>query len=240
MKLAVCDDDPIFLTHFLPMLHEQLRGSGYHFTVQDLSDAETLIAKHKDFKYDAVFLDIEMPGMDGLEAAKQLKRIQNQTLVIFVSSFEEQVYSSIKCSPFRFLRKSRIEEELPEIIADMASHLLKNDMQYSIDLGNTKIKLLINDIKYIESKKNDLYFFTKTGVYQKKLTMSQAEKEFQGFRFIRIHTSYLVNERWITSMNRKEVILEIKEGENEIRLPVSRKKATSVLEQFSKYMRVTL
>ena len=59
-----------------------------------------------------MFLDIDMPGISGLEIAKKLREENSDIILIFVSAHEQYVFESIEYSPFRYIRKSRIEKEL--------------------------------------------------------------------------------------------------------------------------------
>ena len=63
-----------------------------------------------------VFMDIDMPGLSGMETAALLRERNCNTTLIFVSSYEHFVFESIRYMPFRFIRKSLYQEEVPEAL----------------------------------------------------------------------------------------------------------------------------
>ncbi len=113
LKIAVCDDDPIMLDFVSKNANTLLAQSGAgHTTVRFLSGTEFLKA-HKAAPFDVVFLDIDMPKISGFDVAEQINNI-NETLIIFVTSHDELVYSSIRFRPFRFIRKTFLKMNFPK------------------------------------------------------------------------------------------------------------------------------
>lgn len=120
MRIAICDDDTNFANTLKILI---AKGTYPPNDIPDIfvcSDGSSLFSDIPD--YDAVFLDIDIPVFNGFQIAEQLNRL-GETLIIFVTMHDELVYSSIKFQPFRFIRKSRLESELPEVLSALIKQL---------------------------------------------------------------------------------------------------------------------
>ena len=85
----------------------------------------------KNESIDVILLDIDMPHISGLQIANEIRKEINITL-IFVSAHDEMVFDAIQYQPFRYIRKTRLDEELPQVLEDVFELLKDKDDKYTI------------------------------------------------------------------------------------------------------------
>ena len=106
MNCVICDDDPLFAEQLEERIREQCVQNDWEYRCRQ-ADAQTLLAL--DFSaVDVLFLDIEMPDVNGLEAAKQIRQRYDDLLLVFVTGFIDYAPSGYKVHAFRYLLKSRL------------------------------------------------------------------------------------------------------------------------------------
>ena len=228
MKIAICDDDTCFLNRFKTKVCTLLSVLSDQFVITEYDNGKQCISEIMD--YDVVFLDIDMPDVTGLEIADYINK-NASTLIIFVTEHDGLVYSSIKFQPFRFLRKSYLNEELPEALHALAQKIKSRKMIFKTKLGDTVIE--IDKLMYIEIYIHQLMFHTlNNDLLEGYGSLAALEKTLVPMDFIRVHNSYLVNCRFIYSIETNKIILDNKEE-----IPLSRHRAGKVNEQFADYLR---
>lgn len=232
MRIAVCDDEPIFLISFQDILKRHLEILEIPYEINCYSNGQKFLKQIE--KFDAVFLDIDMPEMDGLEIAAYINHVHPMP-VLFLTAHDELVYSSIRFQPFRFIRKDYIESELEEAVCALNKHILirlKNSF-LSLHTPSGSITLRVKDIKYAEVYDHVIKIHTiegeKFSCYGK---LSDYEKQWEKHGFIRTHKSYLVNGLYIYSIRENTVVLD--SGEE---ILLSRRRKTAVKEKFETLMR---
>lgn len=140
-----------------------------------------------------LFLDINMPTRTGFELAEKLNRYYPDTIIIFVSAYDNFVYSSFEYSPFRFLRKSHLEKELPGAFIKAVESCMSKDETLVFTTIDGDVSLRAKDIYYFEGQKN-YYIIHCDGIDHKcRGTISQIEDQTQNLDFYRIHAAYIVN-----------------------------------------------
>ena len=228
VNIALCDDDVDFLNKFKAVLDEKLLRYSEDFSITEFTSGEKCIAEIE--KFDAVFLDIDMPGISGLDVAAYINK-NARTLIIFVTSYDELVYSSIKFRPFRFLRKTHLDDELDEAVKSICETLKTHLIIVKTEDGETVID--INNLIYIEVFGHKLVFHCANDHSVKSngtLSMYEKAKEFEDF--LRVHNSYLVNSKFIYSIETAFVIMD-----DRSQIPLSRHLADNVKKKFSEYLR---
>lgn len=116
INIALCDDEQESLDILKKELDKEAEKLNIKISTSAYDDGNKvldLICKNKE-DFDILFLDIDMPGISGLEIAKRLREENSDIILIFVSAHEQYVFESIEYSPFRYIRKSRIGDELLE------------------------------------------------------------------------------------------------------------------------------
>ncbi len=109
MKIAICDDEQVFIDAIKSRVSRVLSENGIDdFQIYEYSSGEELINVQTTEKFDAVFLDINMPDMDGRIAAKNLRAISHDLLLAFFSSHDEFVYESFEVSPIGYIRQGTL------------------------------------------------------------------------------------------------------------------------------------
>lgn len=228
MKIAICDDERIFTDIFREKLEMTAEKCGIECTVSAFLNGAEMISMLN--RFDAVFLDVDMPGLSGEETAEYIIGLEKTLPIIFVTNHDDFVFSSFRYRPFGFLRKIYIDSELEDIIKRLDKYLAEIERCYTFNSHNKLISVRFNDINYIEVYGHETLVHTANAVLTTSKALSAIEKELSEYGFIRTHKSYIVNTRYIFSVERNSIILS--NGEN---LPVSRNKLTDVKQMMIKF-----
>lgn len=230
IKIAVCDDDKKFSARLKFLIDEYFAKQDIGSNVTSYNRGTVFLTEGIDCN--AVFLDIEMPDMDGFEVAEQ---IRSNTLIVFVTTHNELVYSSLKFRPFRFIRKAYLEEELPEALEAVNKEIarLNAGSKFILKTRSGDVLLNINNIEYMEIYTHSIQIYTVNGeVLECYGSLSELEKQLKGFGFVRTHKSYLVNCRYIFSIEKNRIVLD-----NKTEIPLSRYRVDTVRSKFSNHLR---
>jgi len=234
MRIAVCDDNNATLKVLNKSITNAFSKFTDKFNVTVFSDGTVLLNEHKKEPFDIVFLDIDMPDITGFEIAEKLNQ-DKETFIIFITSHDEFVYSSIKFQPFRFIRKSHLDQELSEAVSSSTEAYNKKIMgkRYSFQTPKGEVFLDLKKVTYIEIYGHWLKISMDDGNKVECYgSLSELEENLSPFDFVRVHKSYLVNCRYIYSLQTRQVVLDDKTV-----IPLSRYKAENVRARYKKYLR---
>ena len=235
VRAAICDDEKTMLNQLKERVLSEYKRQDIEASVEIFVSGGELLKAHKENAFDVVFLDIDMPRINGFYIAES---INENTLIVFVTSHDELVYSSIKFRPFRFIRKSHLENELSEALNAVNVEISKRNagQKFPLRTKNGEVFLDIGNIEYIE-----IYgHWLKVSVLGSEPiecygSLSVLEEQLAAFDFVRVHKSYLVNLKFIYSIEKTQVILDDKTA-----IPLSRYKAADVKTKFKNYLRSAL
>lgn len=235
IRAAICDDEPTILDYLHEHISSEFKHQDADIHIDKYTSGKDFLSFHKVKSYDVVFLDIDMPEINGFEIAGQ---ISEKALIIFVTMHDELVYSSLKFRPFRFIRKTYLDNELPEtlesIITEVAKRNLNSKFAFQTKSGETFVDL--NNVIFIEIYGHWLRVCRKDGEPLECYgSLSNFEKQLEEYDFVRTHKSFLVNCKYIFSIEKNQVVLDDKTV-----IPLSRYKVDVVKDKFKKLIRSTL
>lgn len=216
-RIVVCDDEKEILNYILQKVEAGFEQSVFSVNCMAVSDARELVALLQNEPVDIIFLDIDMPFFSGLDIAKMITEKGLKTLLVFVTSYDALVYQTFAYRPFAFIRKSFFQEEIGDIIKRLEQELLSWREELVLQKAQEIVRILVEDIYYIEASGNYIDIYTKNGIERYRMTLANMENELKGRSFLRCHKGYLVNIRHINRMKNNEI--ELTDGS---KLPVGR------------------
>ena len=207
IKIGICDDEKIFLDKILEMVQKYLSEKNIKADIDTFTDGKSLVEGYRE--YDILFLDIEMPILDGMETAKRIREMNSQTLIIFVTSSQEMVYKAFEVKTFRYLVKPIEYNELMIVLDAAIEELNKiGDETITVEITQRKyIKILVSEIIYIEKIRRKIIIHTKEKSYESNINIRDIEILLMEKNFYRTYTSYLVNMECIKDYDKNSVIL---------------------------------
>lgn len=234
--IAICDDEPAFLELLGSLISEEFRKRALNVRVPAYDKADGLLNElKKSDDIDAVFSDIAMPGINGIQAGKWLRNNTANTPLIYVSNRDDMVFKTFQARPLQYIRKDRLREELPAVIDELIKELQnrKKDDAFEVTADNREIfRFHKDEIMYIEVTGKECRVWVTDK--RENVTVRCRLKVFEDFLedkgFIKIHKSFLVNYRFIFQIRATEVLLD-----NETLLPISRHRLNEVKEKFMEY-----
>ena len=232
--IAICDDDITMLTYLKERIQQSFSDNNAVCHISAYSDSAQLYELLDTQEFDMIFLDIDMPQITGFDLAKKTVRVHPQMLIIFVTSHEELVFPTFQYSPFRFLRKDYFDQEIDEAVQAAVQSISERNRMLEIATTEGVQYVYLSEILYFESEKNYLNIITKRGPIRCRETISRQEKELAGTGFIRVHSGYLVNQKYIYSIDNECVRLR---SRNYPQVPLSRRRRDQVIAEFQKYIR---
>ena len=208
IRIAIVDDEEIILKSIRKKTEDLLNELKVDFEIYDYTDGTILLKEFKNVRFDIVFLDIEMPGISGLEIAQRIRDEEENVDIIFITNKDDLVYDSIKFAPFRFIRKFRFETEISEALNKYICKYDKNNLMYVFSTLYGKKQVPVMQIKYIEVKSHKLHIHKINEIFTVSGNLNDIEEIFNQYGFMKIHQSYLVNYRFIKLIKRTSVILD--------------------------------
>lgn len=212
IRIAICDDDREYGA-WLEMVIFQRFGSGVEIT-QYSSGEDYLV--DAELMHELIFLDVEMPGMDGIETAARIRKENRNAVLIFISGVRNPTPESFKVAPYRYLLKSfsneELEKELEDIFAETKRIFAEEYLVCEKDGHSVRTNLL--DILYISIVRGGCQVHvyngksTEDSLVREKLAVLAKKLEEKDFAYA--HNSYLVNLRNVDSFSKTEVVLKDK------------------------------
>lgn len=220
MRVAICDDDIRQIAVIESYIKAWSQQQETPIKVQTFTSAENFLIDwtSKDM-FDAVFLDIRMGKMTGVELAEHIRSQGSKMSIVFVTADREFVFRGYDVGALHYLVKPLSQEDCFKCLDRMSEHLASEETGSLLVMGDGKtIRVKLSDIIYLESLSH--YVGVKTAEstlrYRKKFSDLEAELEGKS-EFVKIHRSYIVNLKYVDALESDYLSLE--NGEE---LPVSR------------------
>jgi len=236
LKIAICDDEKVFINEFKDILEEYLNKKGILYEINVFYSGEELTDPVMDIhKFDIIFLDIGMKSMDGMSTAKKIRESNKSIYIVFVTVFADFMADGYKVDAVRYILKNKdnLKEAVYECVDAIQEkmHYMVVKKEYAFQEGVKNISL--DRLLYVESKLHKLEFYLlEDGMKKYTLykTLNALEDELSAYRFLRIHQSYLVNMKYIRELVRYKVILY-----NDISLDIPKARYKEVEKRYVEY-----
>lgn len=150
---------------------------------------------------DVIFLDIEMPGLGGIEVAKSLNGLKKVPLIVFATAYPKFAVEAFRINAIDYLLKPYDPGQLKQTMGRIRMRLLpERETQAANPLGKLAVEhegeidyISVKDILYISPEGKNTKIVTATYKYKAKFALKELESRLGSFNFFRIHKSYLVN-----------------------------------------------
>lgn len=210
-NIAICDDEKVALELLGSSLRGALRTRNVDASIETFSRPRELLLRMQTTSFDLLFLDIEMPGMTGLELAQRLRREGNLIDIIYISNREDLVFDALRTNPRGFIRKNRLIQDVSGVIDTYMAYKKANEQPKTLIVRERDqvMYLAIDKLQYIEGsgKTQMAHVLGKDAPMELHKSMQELEKELTPQGFLRIHKGYLLNYRFIRRIGDNEVSL---------------------------------
>ncbi len=205
MQIAVCDDEKEIRDLFAQKIRKLYPGAGLLLYE---SGEELLLS---DEEPDILLLDIQMPGKNGMETAKELRRKNKQVIIIFVTALDDFVFEAFDVGAFHYLVKPFDDRKFAEVLhnaTEQSKNRKKPEMpSLLINTGGKHIAVNLEDLVYAEVFDRKLILHTMDAEIEYYGKMKELEEKV-GNEFFRTNSSYLVNFGFIRKYDATTVYLE--------------------------------
>ena len=234
IRIAICDDEKDAVAQHEDIVKSSLQscGIGYEITTYTQSDNLLFDITDDSFFYDLVLLDIEMPGLTGMELADKIKPYLPNVKIIFITSHIEYAIDAFELSIFRYVPKNDLYNRLTAAVVDAAKLIeLEAGKEYIIQSAGRMEKIPYRDILYIQRDggKNSM-ICSRLGTSKVRKSLQQIFEELGTPEFIFIDRGYIVN--IIQIMKISNSMAYLKNGET---LPISRSHLQDVKQQINRF-----
>jgi len=230
----IVDDESLALSRLKRLLNEN--------GIEDITAFDNPIEALKEItktKFDAVFLDISMPNITGLELADSIIQLEPKTFIIFQTAYSEFALEAYKSGGMGYLVKPIESNDIKNILEKVRNFKNSSDEQSKKILGKRGDKLYlidISDIYYIKADLDEVIIRIKDADAYVRRKIGDLETLLSGKNFFRVHRSYIVNVDKIKSMRSveqskleisfegiSEIITSSKEGAKDFREYIERR-----------------
>lgn len=200
----------------------------------EASNVREAIEKLKDVGADIMFLDVNMPGADGLQLAEALTKLKCPPYVIFVTAYSEHAVKAFEVNATDYLVKPVETERLQQALNKVAGLISSQGRptaseRIPVEKGGKKLLIPATKITYVMAKDDYSYLHTETDRYLSTVSLAQLESKLEPLGFFRVHRRYLVNLAAVSEVDPVSggTLLLTLNGEEE-QIPVSRRRVAAL------------
>ena len=206
LRIAICDDMPEALSQIKDMILHWNSGPE-QLIVHTFQDADALLSAHAASSFDIIFLDVIMPLLNGIEAARELRQLDRNVKIVFLTTSSEYAMESYTVKANNYLLKPVISEVLHRCLDELHEEILAQEKHITIRGTNAVHRIPIGKIEYIEAQNKQVLFVLTDGTtFQAAQPLySLEDKLLVTDGFFKCHRSYIVNLYQIATFTLKEI-----------------------------------
>lgn len=233
-QIAVCDDDERELTRLLELLSEYRQAHGLDVVCKPFRNGIDLLADLRTGMYSLVLLDMLMPGFSGIQTAREIRAVDQNVKLLFLTSSPEFAVESYAVGAFHYLLKpARAEALFPILDRAFAEIIIPTQACLTIKSKSGLSRMPFSRLEYVEVLgKTVCFHLVDGGVLETTGTLATYEAELLARpEFLKVHRSYLLNLAQVETLERAEAVTRKKH-----RIPVSRSLYTQVKERYLRHL----
>lgn len=231
-NVAIIEDDASDYAFLKTLLDQYAQENGIGFNVTYFRNADSFLFEYQPV-YDLIFMDIMMPGTNGMDSAKKLRSIDKDTLLIFITTISRLAIEGYSVNAFDYILKpldypsfslklKRALDFLPE----------KEEGLYEIRSENGKTLIRQADIIYVEVMNHNLTIHTKDGDFRTYGSLKSAAAQLSDRCFERCSSSFLINLNYVSRIDGNQLYL----GQGGP-VSISRSQKQRFVERFHRYLK---
>lgn len=230
MRIAIVEDSKEDQKTLEELIGQYGERETDEISCEAFSDAVKFIDGYA-FDFDVIFMDIEMPYLNGMNAAKKLREIDPYVCLVFVTNLTQFAMQGYSVNAVDYVVKPVLKERLFAVMKKVAGIIdgMPKESLFVKSAGGAVKKVNLSSILYITTEDHLVLFHTTNGTIEEWATMSEIEKKLPD-TFVRCNKGILVNLHYVTGVEGNDVLI------NHERLPVSRLRKKEFLTQLTKYI----
>lgn len=220
ITVAIVEDDPVECERLRKMLRLYSTNNDFSFTESVFDTGEAFLASLGD-GYDIVFMDIQLPDLDGMEVSRRMRAVDGKAVLVFVTNFARYAINGYEVGAADFIVKpveyDRFEAKMYNIIARIPDAV---DVTIPVKTPDGTVLLGASQIKYVEIMGHWLVFHTTGGDKSAYGSLKNFEQKLTEANFLRCNSCYFVNPRYVTELKTDSVVV----GGDELKISNPRRK----------------
>lgn len=230
MKIAVVDDSPRDLQLIKGYVERYFKENGGDYQVRTFENGLDFLDEEK-LSFDIVFLDVEMPHLNGIETARNFWKRDKMAVLVFITNMAQYAIHGYEVDAIEYMVKP-VEYYNFSDKMEKALRFVKRDQEKTLLLHGQEVtaRIPVSGIYYMEKERNYILFHTKEGNFRERGSMGEMEEKLAGSGFSRCITGCLVNLRYISKMSKDAVWV------GDRCLPISRSQRKQFAKDFADFL----
>lgn len=231
LSVSIVEDDPICRQQLKDYVLRFEKEQAKNIVISEFSDGVELLQKYNK-NLDIILLDIGLPNCNGLEAAKRVRKVDQDVVIIFITNMSQYAVKGYEVDALDFILKPVNYDSFSVRFTRAINRVKKKKKGYVLlNIKNNSVKKIETDqILYIESQKHFLVYHTEKGDFTVRGALKKVEEELSQYNFAACNHWYLVNLQHVSEIN--DGIAYV----GDFKLEISRRKQKSFMEAFTRYM----
>ena len=218
VRIAILEDDPADLAALKDCLERYAREQQQRFSIAAFSNPAAFLEQGQP-GFDLLFLDIDLPQMDGMQVARRLRETGSTVTLVFVTNLEQYAVSGYAVDALDFVVKPINYYRFSSMMRRALRHIAgRQARQVVIQSSGGITRLPVEELYYVEIRDHLLIYHTRQGNLTAWGKLSEVEAQLAPCDFARCSTSHLVNLRYVESVSGNGVVVA------GARLPVSQRR----------------
>ncbi|MBQ4382242.1 MAG: response regulator transcription factor [Oscillospiraceae bacterium] len=230
LQVAIIEDDPESAAHLRSCLDYLAEAEKVQFSVTEFSSGLAFLGDYKPI-YDIVLMDIEMPGMNGMETARALRQMDKAVILIFVTNVAQYALQGYEVDAMNYILKPVSKYDFALKLRRALSRAVRQqDELIRIKTARDTYALRLATVRYLEVDGHYIIYHTTEGDFTEYITLKDAQKKLNKDYFARCNRHLLVNLKFVTGIEGDDVLLGMD------RLPISRPQKKAFLKEFAMFI----
>lgn len=230
IHVAIVEDEKISANILQKYIQRYIENSKIDIKFKHFENAESFLGDSQP--YDLVFMDIELPGLNGMDAAFKLRKINSHIIIIFVTNTAQFAVSGYSVNALDYIVKpmqySKFSQKMGKVLDIMDS---SQNVEIVVSQPTGLVFLYSSEIQYIEVDGHKIQYHTKNKIVTGYGTLSNLEEKLKTVNFMRCKSCYLLNPKYIQTVNGLNVIMR-----NGDRLKISQPKRKRFMSELSDWL----
>lgn len=221
VRIALVEDDAGYRRELAAVLDRYAAETGEKFEVKTFADGDEIAVGYRA-EFDIILMDIQMRFMSGMDAAKEIRRRDEEVVIIFITNTAQYAISGYEVNALDYILKPVSYYAFSKTLERALSNIRRREKRYIFISNHSSVKKVEEGrILYVEVSGHDLVYHTKDGDFSSTGTMKEVEENLSGESFFRCNKCFLVNLEHVDAVEGDDAIV----GGEPVQLSRNKKKA---------------